>query len=55
MLIKNWKKLEAMIELNNLVDKYSSFMKENYTIIEHLPKGPNGKFAKTIFFFRRGD
>ena len=47
--------LEAMMELNNLVDKYTLGVKKNYTTIEHLPKGSNGKFAKTIFFFLRGD
>ncbi len=26
MFIKNWKELEAMMELNNLVDKYAFFM-----------------------------
>ncbi len=47
--------LEAMMELNNLVDKYTLGVKKKYTYIDHLPKGPNARFAKTIFFLPRGD
>ncbi len=54
MFIKNWKELEAMMELNSLVDKHTFCVKKNDTILEHLFKGPNGYLAKTIFFSLRG-
>ncbi len=44
-------KLKAMIEPSNVVDKYTVCVKRNDTIVRYLPKGPKGRFAKTIFFF----
>ncbi len=48
-------KLKAMMRPNNVGDKYSFCVKINDTMVGHLPKGPNGRFAKTIFFFLRAD
>ncbi len=40
---------------DSVVDKYASCMKKIDTIVRHLPKGPNDRFAKTNFFFLRAD
>ena len=48
-------KLQAAIEPDNVVDKYAVCVLKNNELIGHLPKGTNGKFAKTIFYFLRAD
>ena len=40
---------------DNVVDKYAVCVLKNNGIIGHLPKGTNGKFAKTLFYFLRSD
>ena len=37
------------------MDKYAVCVVKNNDIVGHLPKGKNGKFAKTILFFLRAD
>ena len=45
----------AQIETNNPVDKYAVCIRKFGKVVGHLKKGENGKFAKAIFFFLRGD
>ncbi len=52
---KNWIETESHDENYKVVDKYAVYVKKNGTIVEHLPKGSNGWFAKTIFLFLRAD
>ncbi len=47
-------KLEVMMEPNKVTDIYAFCVKKE-NIMGHLPKGLNGTFAKTIFFFHRAD
>ena len=42
-------------EPGNLVDKYAVCVKKNNEIVGHLQLGKDGKFAKTVFYFLRGD
>ena len=42
-------------EPDNPMDKYAVFVKKENKIVEHLPLGKSGKFAKTIFYFLRAD
>ena len=42
-------KLQAVMESDNVVDKYQVCVLKNNEFIGHLPKGTNGKFVKTIF------
>ena len=39
----------------NPLDKYVLAVEKNNVIVGHLPLGYSGKFAKTIFYFLRGD
>ena len=43
------------MEPANPVDKYAVAVKKNNVVVGHLPLGCSGKFAKTIFYFLRGD
>ena len=43
------------MEPGNVVDKYAVCGKKNNMIVENLPLGKNGRFAKTIFYFLRAD
>ena len=48
--------LETEMEPDNVMDKdVVCVKKENTSIVEHLPLGKNGKFAKMIFYFLRAD
>ena len=40
---------------DNVMDEYAVCVKKNISIVEHLPFGKNGKFAKMIFYFLRAD
>ena len=42
-------------EPDNPMDKYAVCVKNENTIVGHLPLGKSGKFAKTIFYFLRAD
>ena len=46
---------DAQIETNNPVDNYAVCIRKFGKVVGHLKKGENGKFAKAIFFFLRGD
>ena len=39
----------------NPKDKYAVCIENNGKIVGHLPKGKNGRFSKTVFFFLRAD
>ena len=41
------------MEPANQADKYAIAVKKNNVVVEHLPLGCRGKFAKTIFYFLR--
>ena len=43
--------LNCRMQPHNRVDKYAVAVYNNRNVVGHLPLGPNGKFAKTIFFF----
>ena len=43
------------IEPHNPVDKYAVAVKKDEKVVGHLQLVENGKFAKTIFYFRRAD
>ena len=45
----------GQIEPHNPVDKYAVAVKKDENVVGHLPLWKNGKFAKTIFYFLRGD
>ena len=47
--------LETEMEPDNVMDKYTVCVKNNTSIVGHLPLGKNGKFAKMIFYFLRAD
>ena len=38
---------------DNVVDKYTVFVKKNDVAVGHLLHRKNGRFSKTIFFFHR--
>ena len=40
---------------HNPTDKYAVAVKKDEKVVEDLPLGENGKFAKTIFYFLRAD
>ena len=42
-------------EPDNPKDKYAVCVKKENRIVEHLPLGNSGKFAKTIFYFLKAD
>ena len=46
---------ETEMEPDNVMDKYAVCVKKSTSIVEHLPLGKNGKFAKMIFNFLRAD
>ena len=47
--------LEVQCKPENPVDKYPVCLKtRNGTIVGHLKKGKSGRFAKTIFYYLRG-
>ena len=47
--------LDAQIEPNNPVDKYSVCIRKSGKVVGSLRKRTTGRFAKTIFFFLKGD
>ena len=47
--------LEAQIEPNNPADKYAVCIRKSGKVVGYLKRGAIVKFAKTIFFFLRGD
>ena len=47
--------LDAQIKPNKSVDKYTAFIRKSGKIAGHLKKEATGRFAKTIFFFLKGD
>ena len=47
--------LDAQIEPNNLVDNYAVSIRNSGKVAGHLKKEATGRFAKTIFFFLKGD
>ena len=49
------KSLNAQIEPNNPVGKYSVCIRKSGKVVGHLIKGATDKFAKAILFFLRGD
>ena len=48
--------LNTLMEPQNEVDKYAvAVLNKENSVIDHLPKGASGKYAKTIFYFLRND
>ena len=47
--------LETKRKPNNPMDKYAVTVVKNDETIGHLRKGPNGKYAKTVFYFLRAN
>ena len=47
--------LKAVLEPENVVDKYALCVMLGDEIIGHLKKGRTGRFAKTVFYFLRAD
>ena len=47
--------LDAQIEPNNPVEKYAVYIRKSGKVVGHLKKGATDRFAKIIFFFRKGD
>ena len=47
--------LQVEMEPNNLVEKYAVCTRKDGQVVEHLKKGLTGRFAKTIFYFLRGE
>ena len=45
------KEFETKMEPDNVMDKYAVCVKNNTSIVRHLPLGKNGKFAKMIFHY----
>ena len=43
--------LETKMEPDNVMDKYAVCVKNNTSIVEHLPLGKNGKFEKDDILF----
>ena len=46
---KQGEQLDALMEPDNRMDKFTVFVKINEKIVGHLKKGTSVKFAKTIF------
>ena len=49
------KKLNLLMEPNNLVDKFAVCVEKYQTVVDHLKKRDSGKFAKMMFYFLRRD
>ena len=49
------KKLNLLMEPDNLVDKFAVCVEKYRTVIDHLKKRDSGKFAKMMFYFLRRD
>ena len=47
--------LDAKIEPNNPEDKYAAGIQKSGKVVGHLQKEATGRFAKTRFFFLKGD
>lgn len=47
--------LRARTEPENAVDKYVVCVLSGEDVVGHLKKGKSGRFAKTVFYFLRGD
>ena len=47
--------LDAQIEPNNPADKRFVFKRKSGKVVGHLTTGSTGRFAKTIFFYLKGD
>lgn len=47
--------LRARTEPENVVDKYAVCVLSGEDVVGHLKKGKSGRFAKTVFYFLRGD
>ena len=43
------------MEKDKFVDKYTVCVKKNDVIVGHLPHDKNGRFAKMMFYFLRGE
>ena len=43
--------LNTEIEPSNVMDKFAVVIKNNTTVVGHLPKGKTGCFCKTVFYF----
>ena len=43
------------MEPDNVMDKYTVYVKKSTSIVGHLPLGKNGKFTKMIIYFLRAD
>ena len=48
-------KLRTRTEPENVVDKYAVCVLSGEDVVGHLKKGKSGRFAKTVFYFLRGD
>jgi len=48
-------KLRTRTEPENVVDKYAVRVLSGEDVVGHLKKGKSGRFAKTVFYFLRGD
>ena len=49
------KKLNLLMEPDNLVDKFAVCVEKYRTVVDHLKKRDSGKFAKMMFYFLRRD
>ena len=47
--------LEAKMEPTNDIDKYTMAVCNEGDIVDHLPKGKTGKFAKMMFCFLKSE
>ena len=48
-------RLTTAMEKDKFVDKYTVCVKKNDVIVGHLPHDKNGRFAKMMFYFLRGE
>ena len=53
--LKQGEQLDVLMESDNRMDKFAACVKINEKIVGHLKKSISGRFAKTIFYFLRGD
>ena len=47
--------LDAQIEPNNPADKRVVYKRKSGKVVGHLTTGSTGRFAKTLFFYLKGD